>query len=285
MLGYRHGFHAGNFADVHKHIILVLLLESLLKKDTSFCYVDSHAGAARYDLQSEFAQKNREYENGIVRLWKVSDPPAAITAYLHAVETMNATQKKGRMSLRYYPGSPALARQLLRPQDQMILMELHNTEAPLLKKYFANDHQVSVHHRDGYEGLNALLPPEERRGLVFIDPSYEISNEFERMTEVVIKAWRKWPTGIYAVWYPVRGNQPTGRFHDDLRSSGIKKIYLNEISVAPDTEPNRLSGSGMIIINPPWRFNHVCEEVMDWLVPVLDRGSHAPARSEWLVPE
>ncbi|MBI4006806.1 MAG: 23S rRNA (adenine(2030)-N(6))-methyltransferase RlmJ [Gammaproteobacteria bacterium] len=285
MLGYRHGFHAGNFADVHKHIILLLLLESLLKKSTPFCYVDSHAGAARYDLQSEFAQKNREFENGIVRLLKTANPPAAIASYLRAVETMNATQKKGRTSLRYYPGSPALARQLLRPQDQMILMELHSTEAPKLKKYFANDHQVSVHHRDGYEGLNAMLPPEERRGLVFIDPSYEIKDEFTRLTEALIKILRKWPTGIYAVWYPVQGNQPTAHFYNELRSSGIKNIYLNEISVVPDTEPNRLSGSGVIIINPPWRFDQILGAVMDWLAPVLDRGSHAPAHSAWLVPE
>lgn len=282
MLSYRHGFHAGNFVDVHKHITLMLLIKSLKKKDAPFCYIDTHAGSALYDLQSGFAQKNREYETGIGRLWNIRNPPAAIASYLSAVATVNATQKKDRMNPRYYPGSPVIAKQLLRPQDRIVLMELHNTEAPLLKKYFTDDSQVSVHHRDGFEGLNALLPPQERRGLVLIDPTYELGDEFERLTKVLIKAWRKWPTGIYAVWYPVQRGQPINQFHNDLRNSGIKKIYLSEIIVVPDTEPNRLSGSGIIIINPPWRFDQVLNKVTEWLVPVLDRGSRIPARCAWL---
>ena len=285
MLSYRHGFHAGNFVDVHKHITLVLLLEALKKKDTPFCYIDTHAGGAIYDLQSEFAQKNHEYETGISRLWDKHDLPAAVEEYLNAVRSINKKKQRGKIVLKSYPGSPVIARQILRPQDRMILMELHTTEAPLLKEYFADDQQVSVHHRDGFEGLPGLVPPGEKRGLVLIDPAYEVKNEFQRLTEVLIESWKKWPAGIYAVWYPVQKKQPVPRFHYDLRSSGIKKIFLHEFSVIPDAEPNRLSGTGIIIINPPWQFDEKIKELLGWLVPVLDRGSQLPARCEWLAPE
>lgn len=282
MLSYRHGFHAGNFADVHKHIALMLLLEALKKKDTPFCYIDTHAGCARYDLQSEFAQKNREYETGISRLWNQNDLPVPVAAYLEAVKKMNSGDNG---QLHYYPGSPAIARQLLRPQDRMILMELHPTEAPLLKDYFKDDKQVGVHHRDGFEGLAALVPPREKRGLVFIDPAYEVRDEFERLTAALIDAWHKWPTGMYAVWYPLQQKQPLPRFHYELRKANIKKIFLHEFSVVPDTAPNRLSGTGMIVINPPWQFDVHIKQLLEWLAPVLDRGSYVPARCEWLVPE
>ena len=152
----------------------------------------------------------------------------------------------------------------------------------MLKDHFENDPQVSVHHRDGFEGLPGLVPPRERRGLVLLDPAYEINNEFERLTEVLIESWNKWPTGIYAVWYPVQKAQPIARFHNDLRNSGIKKIYLSEISVIPDTEPNRLSGSGMIIINPPWKFDQLSEKVTNWLATILNRGSRIPPCCKWL---
>ena len=285
MLSYRHGFHAGNFVDVHKHITLMLLLESLKKKDTPFCYIDTHAGAANYDLRSDFAQKNREYETGISRLWELDSFPPAVAAYLAAVKKVNSGIPTDRKIPRYYPGSPVIAHQMLRPQDCMILMELHNTEAPILKEYFKDDAQVGVHHRDGFEGLGGMVPPEERRGLVLIDPAYEIKGEFDRVVEVLTDAWGKWPAGIYAVWYPVQKKQPVPQFHYDLRNSGIKKIYLHEFSVIADAAPNRLSGTGMVIINPPWKFDEQIKPVLDWLVPVLDRGSHLPVKSEWLVPE
>ncbi len=285
MLSYRHGFHAGNFIDVHKHITLMLLLESLKKKDTPFCYIDTHAGAANYDLRSDFAQKNREYETGIGRLWGLNKLPSWIAAYLDAVKTVNPDLQKDQNGPRYYPGSPVIARRMLRSQDRMILMELHNTEAPILKEYFKDDPQVSVHHRDGFEGLGGMVPSREKRGLVLVDPAYEVKGEFDRVVEVLTDAWNKWPAGVYAVWYPVQKKQPVPRFHYDLRNSGMKKIYLHEFSVIPDAAPNRLSGTGMVIINPPWKFDKQIKAVLHWLVPVLDRGSHLPARCEWLVPE
>jgi Protein involved in catabolism of external DNA len=283
MLSYRHVFHAGNFVDVHKHITLLLLLRSLLRKDTPFRYIETHAGCALYDLSSPFAQKNREYETGISLLWKAQNPPLPVADYLATVNSLNASGKRQQWCPRYYPGSPWIVRQLLRKQDRMTLMELHSTEFRLLKSQFKGDKQVGIHHRDGFEGLGGLVPPAEKRGLVLIDPAYEISNEFERLTETLTGAWRKWPAGIYAVWYPVQHRQPVPRFHHDLRASGMRKIFMHEFSVIPDIALNRLSGTGMIIINPPWRFDAEIRELLDWLVPRLDRGSGTTARCEWLV--
>jgi 23S rRNA (adenine2030-N6)-methyltransferase len=285
MLSYRHGFHAGNFVDVHKHISLILLLNSLKKKKAGFCYIDTHAGCGNYDLQSEFARKHSEYETGISRIWPLTDMPLPVAVYLDAVRIVNSKFKCRDNGLRFYPGSPVIARQLLRPQDRMILMELHNTEAPLLQAMFNNDKQVSVHHRDGFEGLPALVPPGEKRGLVLIDPSYEIKSEFNILTHSIINAWQKWPTGIYAIWYPVQARQPIPQFHYELRQAGIRKVFLHEFSIYPDTDPNRLAGSGMVIINPPWQFDVQIREVLAWLVPLLDRGAQTGFRCEWLVPE
>ena len=285
MLSYRHGFHAGNFVDVHKHITLILLLQSLKRKNSAFCYIDTHAGCGQYDLQSEFARKNREYETGISMLWTLSDMPVPVADYLDAVRIVNPGFKCRGNGPRFYPGSPVIARQLLRPQDRMVLMELHNTEAPKLQELFKNDNQVSVHHRDGFEGLPALVPPVEKRGLVLIDPSYELKTEFELLTHRVVNAWQKWPTGMYAIWYPLQEHQPVPRFHYEIRRAGIKKIFLHEFSVYPDTEPNRLAGSGMLVVNPPWKFDEQISEVLAWLVPLLDRGAHTGFHCEWLVPE
>ncbi len=284
MLSYRHGFHAGNFADVHKHVTLVLLLESLLKKETPFCYIDTHAGAAMYNLQSGFAQKHREFENGIGRLWHRGQVPPPVMSYLQLVAAMK-NNRGARESPRYYPGSPALAKILARPQDRMILMELHPADFRLLKSYFARDRRARVECRDGFEGLMAVLPPAERRGLVLVDPAYEAGNELERLAGVLERAWRKWPTGVYAVWYPLQKGLPVRRFHRELRNAGAKKIFLCEINVVPDSGSNRLGGSGMIIINPPWQVDLKLEEALAWLVPLLDRGTGLPPRCEWLVGE
>ena len=285
MLSYRHEFHAGSFVDVHKHMTLILLLKSLLKKDAPFCYIDTHAGNAHYDLRSRFAQKNREYETGISLLWHAVNTPPAVANYLAAVKKINDVRCNQGSEPRYYPGSPAIARQLFRAQDRMVLMELHNTEIRLLRKNFAGDHRVQIHHRDGFEGLTGLVPPVEKRGLVLIDPAYEVRNEFDRLIKALVTAWRKWPTGIYAIWYPVQHQQPVPRFHYELRTSGIRNIFLHEFSVIPDVAVNRLSGTGMVIINPPWQFETRIRKTLEWLAPRLDRGSGIPARCEWLVPE
>jgi 23S rRNA (adenine2030-N6)-methyltransferase len=280
MLSYRHGFHAGSFIDVHKHIVLVMLLEHLRRKDSPFCYLDTHAGAGLYDLESRFAQKHREFESGIGRLAARERPPAPVSAYLEIVAAANPAG-----GLRYYPGSPLIARRLLRPQDRMVLVELHSTEYPILKAGFHNDRQVAVHHRDGYEALPALVPPRERRGLALVDPAYELGDEFERVIESLGVAFRKWPTGIYALWYPVQRRQPLARFRRALRTSGVHSILMSEFRVDRETAPNRLAGSGLVLINPPWGLDRELPAVLAWLDPLLSRGRHAPPRLEWLVRE
>lgn len=285
MLSYRHGFHAGGFADVHKHVALTMLLLALQRKPTPLCFVDSHAGAGSYDLGSDFAVKNREFETGITRLWSCKNAPAAVTAYLELIGKVNRVRTGAGQGPRIYPGSPRIARLLLRPGDRMVLMELHNSEYPQLKREFKHDRQVTVHHRDAYEALPGLLPPAERRGLVLLDPAYELRDEFIRLTETFSAAWRKWPTGVYLIWYPLQRRQPVPQFLRALKRTGIRRILLNELTVAPDDAPNRLSGSGLVIVNPPWQFDKEMNEAAQWLAPLLDRGAGVPPRTHWLVPE
>lgn len=279
MLSYRHAFHAGNFADVVKHAVLGLLAQALAKKDTPFCYLDTHSGIGRYDLHSAAAEKTGEYKNGIARLWQREDVPPSLVPYLAAVRALNPDG-----ALRFYPGSPRVVRHLLRAQDRMVLMELHTNDYPTLKDEFARDAQVAVHHRDGYEGLNAFVPPKEKRGLVLIDPSYEVKSEFDAVVTALREAHTRWPTGMYALWYPVLDRPSVARLERKLQQSGIRKILVAELCVRPDTHPFGLNGCGMIVINPPWHFDEQLRAVMPWLHTVLaeNQGSE---RVEWIVPE
>lgn len=281
MLSYRHGFHAGNFADVHKHVVLTLLIAALRHKEKGFCYLDTHAGAGRYDLRGEFAAKLREHEHGIGRVWPAGDWPPELEPYRAAVRAANA----GKEALRYYPGSPLIVRGMLREQDRMVLMELHNTEAPALTQLFAGDRQVTVHHQDGYPGLKAHLPPKERRGLVLIDPAYELPDEFERVVGGVEEIHRRWPTGMTAIWYPVQSRTMVTRLQRLLRETGLRKMLVCELLVQPDDVPKRLNGSGMIIINPPWQLDAQLVPVMRWLDRILAIAPHVPPHVAWLVPE
>src|SRR5512138_1370356 len=199
MFGYRHLFHAGNFADVTKHVILVALLEALQRKETPFAILDTHGGIGRYALDSAEAQKNREFADGIGRLWKRGDAPESVARYLALVKRFN-----GAGELHLYPGSPRIARDFLRAQDRLVVTELNPHDHATLKDEFAGDGQVSVHLQDAYQGLKAFLPPREKRGMVLIDPAFELRDEYERLVQGVTQAWKRWPTGIYAIWYPIQ---------------------------------------------------------------------------------
>ena len=276
MLGYRHGFHAGNHADVLKHAVLVLLLDALKRKETPFAYLETHAGAGRYDLRSEQAQKTGEFHGGIERLWDI-DAPAALARYLEAVRALNPD---GR--LLFYPGSPRIARYLIRSQDRMMLMELHTTEYPILKQEFAGDRQVAVHHRDGYEGLRGLLPPKEKRGLVLIDPSYEVASEYRQVVEAVVAAARRWSGGSFAVWYPLLSRTAGEGFKAQFRDAGLRKLLAAEITVRQ--EGVGMFGSGMLVLNPPWQFDAVLADLLPRLAQVMAFDS-STAHVEWVVPE
>lgn len=283
MLSYRHGFHAGNFADVQKHAVLTLLVQALLRKEAPFCYLDTHAGAAVYDLQSALSRKTDEYQTGIGHLWERDDTPPEAAAYLAAVHALN--QQRGENGLRYYPGSPWLVEHLRRAQDRMVLCELHTTEAPLLQEAFARHRRLAVHHMDGYQALRAFLPPPERRGLVLIDPAYERADEFRRATEALVAAWQRWPTGIFALWYPIARRDALADFYRRITDSGMRKVLRAELGIARDDVPHRLNGSGLIIVNPPWQVDGQIRALQDWLWKTLAVDRAGEARLDWLVPE
>ncbi|MCR4301044.1 MAG: 23S rRNA (adenine(2030)-N(6))-methyltransferase RlmJ [Sulfuricaulis sp.] len=278
-MNYRHIYHAGNVADVFKHVMLSLLLKSLAKKDTPFFYLDTHAGAGRYDLNSAAAQKTGEYRDGILRLWN-SQPLSGIEDYLSAVRALNPGK-----TLQYYPGSPRVARFFLRPQDRAVLLELHPNECALLKIEFARDRQVAVLRQNGYAGLKAFLPPRERRGLVLIDPPYESDREFQQLIEGLRDARARWESGLYALWYPIKSRPPVERFHRALVASGMRRILLAEFSPYPEDSDFRLNGCGMVMIGPPWKLDETLHLLLPDLLKVLRQNTLGRTEITWLVPE
>ncbi|HTY67531.1 MAG TPA: 23S rRNA (adenine(2030)-N(6))-methyltransferase RlmJ [Alphaproteobacteria bacterium] len=282
-MNYRHAYHAGNFADVVKHATLALLLERLKAKDAPFCVIDTHAGIGRYDLSSAEAQKTGEFRDGVQRLLE-SDPqalPPELEPYLAVVRGLN----QGRTPLRWYPGSPRLALDLLRPDDRLMLLELHPEDARTLADLFAGDGRVSVHNVDGYMGLRAFLPPKPRRGLVLVDPPFEQKDEFARLARGVRQAHRRWATGQFLLWYPIKGRAPVAAFHGDLKSAGIARILIAELLLRPATDPERLNGCGLVLINPPWRMDATLSALLPKLARLFGAARGAGARVEWLVAE
>lgn len=275
-MNYRHLFHAGNFADVFKHTVLILILEYLLDKEKPFCYLDTHAGIGCYDLTSAAAKKTKEAETGILALHAVGDPkPKVIEKYLEIINSFNENKQVIR-----YPGSPRIARAMLRPEDKMILTELHPTDAETLKAEFKYDKQVSVHLLDGYQALKAFLPPTPRRGLVLIDPPYEAPNEFDTLIKSLKMALNRWQTGIFAVWYPIKNRYLISEFERKLGRLPAKEILMTELSLYPDDSPLALNGSGLAIINPPWQLEKKLKEVLPWLLDKLDQQRRGKIRIE-----
>lgn len=280
MFGYRHAFHAGNYADVVKHVVLVALLQALQQKPKPFYLHDCHGGIGLYDLSGAEAQKNREHESGITRLWQAANPPAAVQRYLDVVRAFNADGQ-----LRHYPGSPRIGRALLRHDDRLLLTELNNADCERLKQEFSRDRQVVVHLQDAYQGLKAHLPPAERRGLVLIDPAYELKDEYERLMHGLEQAYKRWPTGIYAIWYPLMSTEQRDEFIDSLKESGIRRILAAELTIAPLKQQKKMCGSGMIIINPPWQIDEQLRRELAWLLPLLSDSGDGEVNVEWVVPE
>ncbi len=258
-MNYRHAFHAGNFADVLKHTVLVGLIESLKAKQTPFSYMDTHSGRGRYELSGAEATRTGEASDGVQRLFASTRLPALVHVYVNLVRAFNA----GNSELAMYPGSPMLASLLMRENDRGVLCELQPEEASILKNVFRGDPRFSVHARDGYAAMNALLPPKERRGLVLIDPPFEAQDDEFRIIEAALAdAQRRWPTGIYAVWYPIKLRQHVQPFHRWLAGSGFPRVLAAELLLHPDNSALRLNGCGMAIINPPWKFERQLEELL-----------------------
>lgn len=265
MLSYRHAFHAGNHADVLKHSIVSLLIDYLKKKDKPFCYLDTHAGAGLYDLTSDWSNQVGEYQQGIGRLWPQREQWPGLASYLDVIAGMNEAE-----TLRYYPGSPELVRQQLREQDRLILMELHNNEFDVLRQNMRRDNRITLHHRDGFEGIVALTPPTPRRGLALIDPSYEQKTDYQQVAKSLEKALKRWPVGIFAVWYPLLG-QEADHSRDLIEYCKRLEIPMIDatLSVRPQSETWGMHGSGMIIFNPPWQFDDTLERLLPVLTPLL----------------
>ncbi|HSW70657.1 MAG TPA: 23S rRNA (adenine(2030)-N(6))-methyltransferase RlmJ, partial [Gammaproteobacteria bacterium] len=226
-MNYNHHYHAGNFADVFKHLVLVSLLSSLRNKETPFCVLDTHAGSGEYDLQSEAAKKTQEAEEGILKVLCQKNPPLLVKQYLDCLQIKKA-------QLRYYPGSPLIIRSFLRPQDRLIATELHPQAYRELKNTLGADRQATAHAMDGYQALKAYLPPKERRGCVLIDPPYEDPQEFEQLITALPLALKRWETGIYAIWYPIKDRPPIDSFHRRLKEKISRPMLVVELSLYPE---------------------------------------------------
>ena len=278
MLSYRHSFHAGNYADVLKHIIQIEILSYLVIKDKPFTYIDTHSGAGLYSLTSEQAVKTAEFSEGIGKL-KKNDWPE-LEPYFDVVNNLNSNAE-----LTVYPGSPRIAQHFLREKDRAWLFELHPTDFKILEQSFAKDKRFIVKAEDGHEKLIALLPPISKRGFVLIDPSYEIKNEYDRVVDTLIKAHRRFATGTYALWYPVVDRSRIDRLEKRLVESGIKRIQLFELGQQKDTVERGMTSAGMIVINPPWTLFDKMKKTLPRLATVLGRDDVLVFRCEELVEE
>ena len=274
-MNYRHAYHAGNFADVVKHAALSRLVEYLKLKDKAFRVVDTHAGTGLYDLSSQQAQKTGEWLDGIGRLLETkpsSEAQALLEPYLEAVRAINPDG-----GVTKYPGSPLIVRHLLRPQDRLSAIELHPQDFQRLKALFAGDLQVRAIELDGWLSLGAHLPPKEKRGLVLVDPPFEQEGEFDRLVDGLTRAHRRWPNGIYALWYPIKDRAAVARFRRELQGTGIPKILDVVFEVRSPSRGERLDGSGLVVVNPPFVF----EGEMRVLLPELNKALAEDAKAHW----
>lgn len=278
MLSYRHSYHAGNFADVLKHIVLMELLQHMVKKEKAFSYIDTHSGAGLYHLRSDHAEKLQEYQQGIAKLFNLDWPELA--AYQAAVKAVNTGN-----DLTFYPGSPMLATQYLRSQDQAWCFELHPEDSVFLTNNLRQYRQARVRREDGLKGLLSLLPPESRRALVLIDPSYEIKSDYDEVFQTVVKAHKKFATGTYAIWYPVVDRARINRLDKQLISSGITNIQRYELGLDADSSTRGMTSSGMFIINPPWQLMETMTVLLPKLVKALGENTGAFYRADILVAQ
>ena len=278
MLSYRHAFHAGNHADVLKHTVETLIIEQLKSKEKPFCYLDTHAGGGCYDLSGEWPQKKAEYLDGIARLWAERQHWPELAAYWDVIATLNESE------LRFYPGSPEIARHLLREQDKLMLMELHNQEIEILRRHMGSDSRSAIHHRDGFEGLLGILPPTPRRGLVLMDPPYELKEDYQRVLQTLKKAMQKWSTGIYALWYPILGKDAdrSRSMLELFKYAGFPSVLVAELEVAAQPDEWGMNGSGMLILNAPWQLDGQLTTLLPRLCTQLAQSDEARWRVEWL---
>ncbi|MBX9451296.1 MAG: 23S rRNA (adenine(2030)-N(6))-methyltransferase RlmJ [Mesorhizobium sp.] len=281
-MNYRHAYHAGNFADVVKHLLLTRIIEYLKRKPGAFRVIDTHAGTGLYDLSSEEAQKTGEWRDGIGRLLDAALPDAAASLaapYLDAVRAFNVGHP-----FRYYPGSPVLTKQLLRGADRLTAIELHPEDCFALRTRFAGDWQVRVIELDGWLAMGSQVPPKEKRGLVIVDPPFEKEGEFKRIVDGLQKAHRRWPGGTYALWYPIKDHNAVTAMREMLKQTGIPKIMDVVFELRQPSPEPRFDGTGMIVVNPPYVLEDELKVLLPALREVLAEDRSALAETVWLTP-
>ncbi|MFC3033556.1 23S rRNA (adenine(2030)-N(6))-methyltransferase RlmJ [Pseudoalteromonas fenneropenaei] len=278
MLSYRHSFHAGNPADVIKHLVLAQVLEYMTRKDKPFDYIDTHSGAGLFELAGSDAQKTKEYLQGIGKLWDAKVKHPALQHYIALVKSFN------NKNLAFYPGSPKVAESFLRREDKGWFFELHPRDLRLLEQNTAHKKSLRVRAEDGFKGLQGLLPPASRRACVLMDPPYEIKADYERTVESIIAAYKRFNSGTFMIWYPVVDRARIDLMESQLKASGVRNIHLYELATSADTFEHGMTASGMIVINPPWTLTTTMNEVLPELVTLLS-DEDGFYRSEQLVPE
>jgi 23S rRNA (adenine2030-N6)-methyltransferase len=282
-MNYRHAFHAGNFADVHKHVTLLALLASLQKKTTPLFLLETHAGRGLYDLHSDEAKRGDEWRAGIGRLLaQGAQLSPALQRYVEAVRT---TPPNTASTVQFYPGSPVLAAHQLRAIDRAVFVEKHPVETEALQRALVGFNRVSVFESDGYASLKAHVPPKENRGLVLIDPPYENDNEYAAVIRALQLILQRFRNGVLCVWYPLKAGDAHVRFQRALVESGIRKILRLELCVRPNDSPWGLNGSGLIVVNPPWQFDDQMRELQMELHPLLASDRAGGSQATWLVGE
>ena len=285
-MNYRHAFHAGNFADVFKHALLARALAYLLRKETPIRFFDAHAGAGRYDLTGAEAKRSPEWRDGVARLVRAAPPPAVaalLAPYLKAVGPLDA---HGRTAA--YPGSPAIAQHMLRAQDSLALCELHPEERAALVVAMGRDRRLSIVEIDGYVALNAYLPPKEKRGLVLIDPPYEALDEAAKVEAALGRALKKWPSGVYMLWRPIKDRRDDARFLNQVAALGAPNILQLELDVGhvpPSARsPEPLTRCGLLVVNPPHTLIDEARVLLPWLTKLLAREGRGAFLCSWLTP-
>ena len=267
MLSYRHGYHAGNAADVLKHFILTYVLDYIKKKDKGFIFIDSHAGAGKYLISDPYMQKNKEYLQGIEKIIQLKNENIFLKKYLDLVKSINFNS-----DLKIYPGSCFLAARSLRPNDNLYFFELHPKEFLNLKKNFENDSRVIIENRDSYQRLKKLLPPKEKRAVILIDPSYELKDEYEKVLKMLSDCYKKFPLGVYIIWYPVLKSKKSEKFIFNV----LKKKYknLSHVEMITDNLNNGMQGSGLFILNCPWSIENDIKKSLETIFDCLKKNNN-----------
>lgn len=288
-MNYRHQFHAGNFADVMKHALLVQLVRAMQAKEKGFLFLDTHAGRGSYDLaaaeRGDSLARKPEWPDGVGRVTNATEVGAALADYLDVVHRFDRERGNQEDVPRFYPGSPMIVRMLARVQDRLALCERHPEERAALAEEFWAAPRTAVHEIDGYRAMRAMLPPPERRALVLIDPPYEAKDEFAEVVAAVQEGLGRLPAGVFAIWYPLTERARVDRFFDELKTLALPPTAVWELTIAGESAAFKMRGCGLVVINPPWRFERVADPMLAELARRLAQAPGAETRTEWLVAE